>query len=207
MKDLKVALYDKDGNFVRFIEYGGVSLPPKMPTAQSPVNAVRDDGMGMEQDRAASQFGRNFDSHSENKGSFQSEINELTTAGAVGGIDWSKYPNFSESEFACNCGCGQTKINEEIVMVLQAMRDMYGKPIRLNSAYRCLNYNRSIGSKDTSSHVRGKAVDILTPTLRDRFALVNIAMQCGIKRIGIYKNSFIHIDVDNEKAQNVIWLG
>jgi hypothetical protein len=80
MSKLQIALYDEDGNFVRFMEYGGVSLPPKMPTAQSPINAVRDDGMGMEQDRAASQFGRNFDSHDENKGSFQSEINELTTA-------------------------------------------------------------------------------------------------------------------------------
>lgn len=123
-------------------------------------------------------------------------------------IDWDKYPNFTESEFTCNCGqCGKPKINEEIVKVLQNMRDIYGRPIRVNSAYRCLVYNRSIDSEDTSSHIKGCAVDILTPTIHDRFVLEGIARDCGIVRIGTYKNMFIHIDTDKDKRQEVHWLG
>ena len=35
-----------------------------------------------------------------------------------------------------------------------------GKQISINSGYRCLSLNRALGSKDTSQHVKGEAVDI-----------------------------------------------
>lgn len=43
-------------------------------------------------------------------------------------------------------------------MVLEPCRDKFG-PIRPSSGYRCLKLNRAIGSKDSSQHVLGEAVD------------------------------------------------
>lgn len=47
--------------------------------------------------------------------------------------------------------------------VVQPARDHYGVPIVPNSGYRSLELNRAIGSRDTSQHVRGQAVDFEIP--------------------------------------------
>ena len=38
-----------------------------------------------------------------------------------------------------------------------------GMPIVVSSAYRCLDLNRALGSKDTSQHLKGQAVDFICP--------------------------------------------
>lgn len=43
--------------------------------------------------------------------------------------------------------------------ILEPARAYFGRPIRPSSGYRCLALNRALGSKDTSQHVRGEAVD------------------------------------------------
>lgn len=47
--------------------------------------------------------------------------------------------------------------------ILEPIRAMAGRPITPNSGYRCLELNRALGSKDTSQHVKGQAVDIEVP--------------------------------------------
>lgn len=46
---------------------------------------------------------------------------------------------------------------------LEDVRRLLGVPIHISSGYRCLALNRAIGSKDTSAHVRGLAVDFEAP--------------------------------------------
>jgi hypothetical protein len=41
----------------------------------------------------------------------------------------------------------------------QEVRTFLGQPINLSSAYRCLELNRLLGSKDTSQHLKGQAID------------------------------------------------
>jgi zinc D-Ala-D-Ala carboxypeptidase len=41
----------------------------------------------------------------------------------------------------------------------QEVRSFLAQPINLSSAYRCLQLNRLIGSKDTSQHLKGQAID------------------------------------------------
>jgi len=43
--------------------------------------------------------------------------------------------------------------------LMQEVRELLGKPIKINSAYRCLQVNRAIGSADSSQHVLGLACD------------------------------------------------
>ena len=42
---------------------------------------------------------------------------------------------------------------------LDKVRELLGKPVNVSSGYRCLQVNRRIGSKDTSQHLKGEAVD------------------------------------------------
>lgn len=47
--------------------------------------------------------------------------------------------------------------------ILQPVRDHFGVPISPSSGYRCLALNRAIGSKDSSQHIKGEAVDFEVP--------------------------------------------
>jgi hypothetical protein len=47
--------------------------------------------------------------------------------------------------------------------VVQPLRDWYGKPISISSAYRSPRLNKAIGGSSTSDHCEGKAVDFTLP--------------------------------------------
>ena len=46
--------------------------------------------------------------------------------------------------------------------VLDPLRDWYGKPIRVNSGYRCPALNKAVGGVASSQHLTGQAADIDT---------------------------------------------
>lgn len=79
------------------------------------------------------------------------------------GIDWSKYPNFKESEFYCPCGkcnVNAVKMNEKTIATLQKIRNHFGKPVIINSGIRCVSHNAEVGGVANSQHLYGNAVDI-----------------------------------------------
>lgn len=79
---------------------------------------------------------------------------------------------------------------------LQKVRDYIGKPIRINSAYRTLEYNRYIKSGDGSYHVKCMAVDtrpIGYPLFNYYSALLKLTVFNGY---GYYRwRQFIHSDL------------
>lgn len=59
------------------------------------------------------------------------------------------------------CGASEQHCLEELVEnILDPLRKAYGKPIRVNSGYRCGELNRLIGGVPTSQHLLGQAADI-----------------------------------------------
>lgn len=56
----------------------------------------------------------------------------------------------------------QQKINLIALVnnVLQPLRDLYGKPIRVNSGFRCPVVNKAVKGAAKSQHMRGEAADI-----------------------------------------------
>ena len=44
----------------------------------------------------------------------------------------------------------------------EPLRKWYGKPIRVNSFYRCAALNRAVNGSSSSEHVKGMAIDITT---------------------------------------------
>ena len=119
--------------------------------------------------------------------------------------------NFSISEFQCNCG--DCKISADVknnliklADQLQILRDKVQKPIKINSAYRCANYNDNVvkGAKH-SQHKLGKAADIVINgmTPNDVHELVCEMVELGqINFGGIGKyNTFTHLDIRDYKAR------
>lgn len=51
-------------------------------------------------------------------------------------------------------------LTELVENVLDPLREWYGKPITVNSGYRCPELNQAVGGARTSQHVRGEAADI-----------------------------------------------
>jgi hypothetical protein len=90
--------------------------------------------------------------------------------------------------------------------ILDQIRNSLGKPITISSGYRCAEYNRTIpSSRNTSSHIKGLAVDIKCTSSRQRYELLNIIVpkrEC--RRIG-EADTFLHLDIDESKPQDVWW--
>lgn len=114
-----------------------------------------------------------------------------------------KYFNYEEFDSPDIQGSGQL-MDEKMLSMLDEVREMYGKPISINSGYRTIRHNAKVGGKSKSSHLKGLAVDIACGTSRDRYNLLEALKSVGFNRIGIAK-SFIHVDLDFDKTQNVIW--
>ena len=115
-----------------------------------------------------------------------------------------KYFNYEEFDSPDIQGSGQL-MDEKMLSMLDEVREMYGKPISINSGYRTIRHNAKVGGKSKSSHLKGLAVDIACSTSRDRYNLLEALKSVGFNRIGIAK-SFIHVDIDYNKSDKVIWV-
>ena len=114
-----------------------------------------------------------------------------------------KYFNYEEFDSPDIQGSGQLMSNE-LISMLDVARKKYGKSMVINSGYRTIKHNEKVGGKPASSHTKGLAVDIACTNSTDRFKLEGILRDVGFTRIGI-GSTFIHVDIDKEKAQKVLW--
>lgn len=120
----------------------------------------------------------------------------------AGGKELSK--NFKVQEFRCHDGSDTVFIADELVTVLQSIRDHFGKPVTINSGYRTEAWNADRGGAEHSQHKYGRAADItisgVTPAQIAAYAEMLMPDYGGI---GVY-NSFCHIDVRATKSR---WNG
>ena len=97
----------------------------------------------------------------------------------------------------------EDNMNADFLNKLDEAREYAGIPFVINSAYRSPTHPLSI-KNPTSSHIKGLAVDISVKDSNTRFKVLDALIAVGFTRIGI-ANSFIHVDMDFDKSQNVIW--
>jgi len=114
-----------------------------------------------------------------------------------------KYFKYEEFDSPDIQGSGQMMC-DTIIEMLDQVREEYGKPIRISSGYRTEEANLKAGGVKNSSHLKGLAVDIKVKNSRERYKLLFILMKY-FHRIGVAK-SFIHVDIDEDKPQGVIWV-
>ena len=86
---------------------------------------------------------------------------------------------------------------------LDKARSIAGLPFKINSAYRSPEHPLSI-KNPSSSHIKGLAADISAKDSRTRFIIVDALIKAGFNRIGI-ADTFIHVDMDLDKSNKVIW--
>lgn len=110
---------------------------------------------------------------------------------------------FDESEFV-RVGCSMSDVSENLLYKLDTLRERFGKPIVITSAYRSPDLEVARGRSGKSSHCKGLAVDILCNNSADRIQLVYWALRVGFVRIGVGK-TFLHLDIDSDKP-SCMWL-
>jgi len=115
--------------------------------------------------------------------------------------------NFNMREFECtHPEHRHVRIDEALVDKLQRLRDELGRPMIINSAYRCPQRNAQVGGATKSQHLYGRAVDIsLHNQNLTGSEIAELAVDIGFKGIGLY-NSFIHLDT-RISPQVVRWDG
>lgn len=101
--------------------------------------------------------------------------------------------NFKIKEFRCKDGSDKILINTDFVTKkLQIIRDHFGKPVTINSAYRTESYNTKIGGAKSSYHMKGQAFDIVVNGHSPQ-EVAHYAQTLSIPGI-IQYNTFVHVD-------------
>ena len=92
--------------------------------------------------------------------------------------------HFARGEMRCPC-CGRGAVALALVLALEDLRSLYGRPVRITSGWRCQTHNREVGGHPQSRHLVGCAAD-LAPLDRDRdrweamrLAAVDVARKYG----------------------------
>lgn len=117
--------------------------------------------------------------------------------------------NFKVSEFLChgNGCCTQGKVDEKLVEILQNIRDHFGKPVHISSAYRCSTWNKAVGGVSRSYHLYGQAADIKVEDTAPA-EVAKYAESIGVLGIGLYETDsdghFVHVDTRTTKS---FWYG
>lgn len=112
--------------------------------------------------------------------------------------------NFRVREFACKDGSDPVFIDDDLVSVLQQIRDHFGKAVTITSAFRTASHNKKVGGATYSQHLYGTAADIkvsgVTASAVADFAETLMPNTGGIGRY----STFTHVDVRSIKSR---WNG
>lgn len=83
--------------------------------------------------------------------------------------------------------------------VLDKVREIYGKPIKVNSGYRSKLVNKKVGGASNSQHTKGEAVDITGGNKTENKVIYEIIKNLGKydQLINEYDYSWIHISYKN----------
>lgn len=120
--------------------------------------------------------------------------------------DGMKYisKNFRVREFRCQDGSDPVFIDDNLVAILQQIRDHFGKAVTITSAYRTASHNKKVGGATYSQHLYGTAADIkvsgVAASVVADFAETLMPSTGGVGRY----STWTHVDVREVKAR---WNG
>ena len=113
-------------------------------------------------------------------------------------------PAFRVREFRCRDGTDTILIDEGLVVLLQCIREHFGKPVTITSGYRTASHNaRQKKASKHSQHLYGKAADIwIAGVSVDALAAYAETLLPGKGGIGrYYTDGFVHVDVREVKSR------
>jgi len=113
--------------------------------------------------------------------------------------------NFKIEEFDSPDLIGSGELmDKDFLFMLDKARDLANTSFVVTSGYRTESHNSKVGGVSNSSHRKGLACDIACSDSRKRSNIITALLEVGFTRIGI-ASSFIHVDNDLDKSQDVIW--
>ncbi len=117
--------------------------------------------------------------------------------------------NFSKIEFESRDGSimpsDVIENLKELAKNLQKLRNHFGEPIHINSAYRSPQHNANIGGSPNSQHLLGKAADITMKNFTPKQICLLIEKlinkgEISEGGVGLY-NGFVHYDIRGTRAR------
>lgn len=114
-----------------------------------------------------------------------------------------KHFNISEFDSPDVIGSGEI-MNKDFLNMLDKARELADTPFKITSGVRSEAHNKKVGGVSNSSHILGYAADVACNDSVSRFKILSALIKAGFNRIGI-ADTFIHIDNDPGKSENVIW--
>lgn len=92
---------------------------------------------------------------------------------------------------------------EQAAEGMELVRSLLGYSIHVNSWLRVLRLNRAIGSKDTSDHVRGWAIDFTCPQFGTPLEICRaiVASEIEFSQL-IFEGTWVHISFNPAKIDN-----
>ena len=69
-------------------------------------------------------------------------------------------PDFKVRELRCRDGSDTVMVDEVLTVVLQCIREHFGKAVTITSGYRTPAHNAAVGGAKSSQHLLGRAADI-----------------------------------------------
>jgi uncharacterized protein YcbK (DUF882 family) len=93
--------------------------------------------------------------------------------------------------------------------ILDPLREKYGKPIKVNSGYRCPALNKAVGGSKTSHHMTGLAADITvgSPTKNKALFDLIIKMDLPYDQVIDEKNfRWVHVSYSDKPRKQILHL-
>ena len=120
--------------------------------------------------------------------------------------------HFNVREFRCRDGSDPIFVDTELVDILENIRNHFGKPVAITSAFRTAAHNATVAkAAKYSQHLYGKAADIQVQGISVETVYAYADKLFGERGgVGIYPpglgraNGWVHVDVRKDKSR---WKG
>ena len=120
-------------------------------------------------------------------------------------------PDFKVRELRCRDGSDTVMVDEALMLLLQCIREHFGKPVTITSGYRTPAHNAKMGGAKSSQHLLGRAADIRVQgvSVEDVAAYAESLMPDwgGVGRYPVKAGraaGWVHVDTRADKAR---WRG
>lgn len=120
-----------------------------------------------------------------------------------------KTKNFNprtDPKLLCTCGhvdCDQRSVNQDLLSMVQFIRDEVKRPLTITSGGRCPNHPDEKNRTTPADHQKGQGIDIYVSGGVERSQIIWWAMLGGFNAIGVAK-TFVHIGL-REGKKDVVW--